>query len=87
MVFAGLFSAGSTVDATRSSASGVSSRLARKAMAFSSMPTIRIFGYGDSLTAGWHDDGASFTPYAPEMEMELSRIQGMGKVFMVRHKG
>lgn len=49
-------------------------------------PAIRILAYGDSLTAGWHDDGESLTPYAPTLEKRLRQLVGH-KEIIVRHRG
>eukprot|EP00961_Rhodomonas_salina_P061945 831733-Rhodomonas_salina.1 len=51
---------------------------ARTARSFSatSLPPIKIFGYGDSLTAGWHDGGMELTPYAPELQLGLEEALG-----------
>lgn len=55
-------------------------------MTSSSGPAIRILAYGDSLTAGWHDDGESLTPYAPTLEKRLRQLVGH-KEIIVRHRG
>ena len=47
-------------------------------------PPLKILGFGDSLTAGWHDNGMTLTPYAPALETALRDILGP---VMVRHKG
>jgi hypothetical protein len=37
--------------------------------AFAAPMGLKILGYGDSLTAGWHDNGMSLTPYAPALQV------------------
>ena len=43
-----------------------------------SMPTICVRAYvfefriSDSLTAGWHDNGATLTPYAPKLQVQAN---------------
>ena len=54
----------------------------------------RVLAYGDSLTAGYCDDGYAFSPYAPALEgaLELVRVDhvghsGMTAREMVAHAG
>lgn len=52
---------------------------------------IRILAYGDSYTAGWHNNGAYMTPYAPALEKELQRLidndTNDNTKVIVRHRG
>jgi len=55
---------------------------------------IRILAYGDSYTAGWHNNGNSMTPYAPALEKELQRLIDIDNYnynnnfkVVVRHRG
>lgn len=51
----------------------------------------RILAYGDSYTAGWHNNGAYMTPYAPALEKELQRLidndTNDNTKVIVRHRG
>eukprot|EP00282_Hemiselmis_andersenii_P003121 CAMPEP_0114115408 /NCGR_PEP_ID=MMETSP0043_2-20121206/3956_1 /TAXON_ID=464988 /ORGANISM="Hemiselmis andersenii, Strain CCMP644" /LENGTH=279 /DNA_ID=CAMNT_0001207675 /DNA_START=187 /DNA_END=1025 /DNA_ORIENTATION=+ len=60
--------------------------LRSRSLSFAAPAALKILGYGDSLTAGWHDDGKSLTPYAPSLEAELKKLLGREDV-MVRHRG
>lgn len=51
----------------------------------SGTPPIRLFCYGDSLTAGWHAGGMSRSPYAPALEQALKKL--MNCQVLIRHKG
>lgn len=53
---------------------------------------IRILAYGDSYTAGWHNNGNTMTPYAPVLEKELQRLIDNDNYYnntkvVVRHRG
>ena len=39
-------------------------------------PALRILAYGDSLTAGYHNDGDDFSPYATSLAPALSAAAG-----------
>jgi len=56
-------------------------------LSFTAPAGIKILGYGDSLTAGWHDDGVNLTPYAPKLEEALGERLGNGTDVLVKHKG
>jgi lysophospholipase L1-like esterase len=63
------------------------SRTGRSLAAFAAQgPSVKIFCYGDSLTAGWHEGGLSLTPYAPKLQDTMREILGHDNV-MVRHRG
>ena len=47
---------------------------------------IRILAYGDSYTAGWHDNGQQMTPYAPILQKKLQDLIN-DKTVIVKHRG
>lgn len=52
---------------------GISKRISTK-VGSEFKPVIRILAYGDSYTAGWHDNGNAMTPYAPFLEKQLQEL-------------